>query len=84
MPIGDFAWMSAEEAGDIDWETIDTDGDDGYILEVDLDYPSSLHADHSSFPLAPERLRIGREQWSPYSKCKQTAVFVVSCFVQVI
>ena len=30
----------------------------GYILEVDLDYSVTLHSEHSSFPLAPERVKV--------------------------
>ena len=32
----------------------------GYVLEIDLDYPESLHDDHSDYPLAPEHLVINK------------------------
>lgn len=31
------------------------DGDIGYVLEVDLDYPESIHDLHNAFPLAVEK-----------------------------
>ena len=34
------------------------DSEDGYIFEVELVYPESLHSRHSDYPLAPERLTI--------------------------
>ncbi|CAG2246902.1 unnamed protein product [Mytilus edulis] len=40
---------------------------EGYILEVDLEYPPALHDEHSDFPLAPERQTIRTEDLSPYS-----------------
>ena len=38
----------------------------GYILEIDLEYPSELHNLHNVYPLAPEKLEITRNVLSKY------------------
>ena len=38
----------------------DEDSDKGYILEVDVKYPKSLHALHRDLSLLPERMKIGK------------------------
>ena len=30
----------------------------GWILEVDLEYPKELHEEHNSFPLSPEKKQV--------------------------
>ena len=42
-----------------------------YFSEVDLDYPESLHIDHSDYPLASEKVKTKRE-WFP-SCCLEIA-----------
>ena len=34
------------------------DGNIGYILKVDLEYPKASHASHNNYPLAPDFLEI--------------------------
>ncbi|GFT97428.1 uncharacterized protein NPIL_365611 [Nephila pilipes] len=49
LPLNNFKWVDFLEV-----DHIDENGEKGYILEVDLEYPESLHDYHSDLPLAPE------------------------------
>ena len=42
--------------------------EEGFILEVDLEYPSHLHDLHNDFPLAPEKKVVKFEELSEYQK----------------
>ena len=68
LPTGGFHWVSDEELATLDVRDIADDADKGYILEVDLEYPDSLHDVHNDYPLAPERRTIDKKQLSPYSQ----------------
>ena len=61
LPTGKFKWVE-----NIDINTIDLDGDKGYVFQVDLEYPKELHDKHNCYPLAPERLAIKDEWLSGY------------------
>lgn len=74
LPIGEFTWV----VGDLDTylelfpiEKLVEDKDYGYVFEVDLLYPDSLHDDHNAFPLAPEKMN-GKLMLTLFSKSKYT------------
>ena len=58
LPVGNFEWMSEEELEN--WEKFVEEEGIGCILEVDLEYPRELHDFHNDFPLAPEKLTLGK------------------------
>lgn len=47
-------------------------------MEVDLEYPASLHEVHNYYPLAGEKLRVSKDMLSPYSKSIRHKFGVVS------
>ncbi|GFU08152.1 hypothetical protein NPIL_146061 [Nephila pilipes] len=53
VPLKDFVW-SDNILTEQDILNLSDESDEGYILEVDLDYPSDLHIEYSDFLLAPE------------------------------
>lgn len=55
MPISDLRFLTIDEIKTINVSSISDDSEYGYILEVDLMYPESLHNTHSDLPFAPER-----------------------------
>ena len=58
LPVGGFEWMSEAELKN--WERFVEEEGIGCILEVDLEYPAELHDFHNDFPLAPEKLTLGK------------------------
>jgi hypothetical protein len=60
--------MTKEEIDHFDIDSVNIDGDIGYILECDLKYPKKLHEVHNNLPLAPEILEVRNKNLSPYAK----------------
>ena len=58
LPYGGFKWMIEEEINNFDLNSIGKNSLNGYILEVDLEYPNELHDLHNDYPLAPEKLKV--------------------------
>ena len=70
LPTGDFQLVAdcalAQLAKDIIEHSADSR--EGYILEVDLEYPRELHNAHNAYPLAPERMIVKKEWMSEYQR----------------
>lgn len=69
LPIGDYQWLSTStieqsfNTNDYQKNTsailnLNDDSDNGYIFEVDLNYPPELHQKHNDFPFCPEKRTI--------------------------
>ena len=52
LPTHDFKWMKVSD--------LETWKNYSCILEVDLEYPRSLHDLHSDYPLAPEQIEVNK------------------------
>ena len=64
LPINGFKWVN--DISGINKKFVKSynkkNSDKGYILEVDVDYPSKLHKLHSDMPFLPERMKIEKTQ----------------------
>lgn len=68
LPESQFEWLKTNECGTIDWSLIDTQGEFGYILEVDIQCDESLHDLHNDFPLALHNSKIPDSELSAFQK----------------
>lgn len=55
LPQSDFQWV--ENVENFDLASIPDNNSIGYVLEVDLEYPSELHNLHNDLPLCPEKMK---------------------------
>ena len=61
LPMNGFKWVSdISEINEKFIKSYNKNSDKGYILEVDVDYPSKLHKLHSDMPFLPERMIIDK------------------------
>ena len=66
LPYSGFEWLNQKDIDRFDVDSIGEYSSIGYILEVDLEYPSKLHELHNDHPLAPEKLEISQNMSSNY------------------
>ena len=60
LPYSGFKWLNQKEISDFCLNSVSENSSIGYILEVDLEYPSELHDLHNDYPLAQENLEISQ------------------------
>ena len=53
LPANNFEWVEPSALEVIDWYSINTEGEECYILKVDLTYPKEIHDETLDLPLAP-------------------------------
>ena len=70
LPIGEYEFLNQQEINDLtsNIKSIDANGDYGYILECDLNYPKKLHDLHSQYPVCAEKMKITEEMMSLYQR----------------
>ena len=68
LPTRNFRWLSLEEINNLDIHSLNVLAKFGYIFEVDLEYPATLHYSHSDYPLAPEKLTITESMLSNFQQ----------------
>ena len=66
LPTGGFRWVEDCDGLVGTIQDQPADGPEGFILEVDLEYPQELHDEHNAYPLAPERMVVQKEWMSEY------------------
>ena len=63
LPVNDFKWIKKEELPKFNEDFIknyDENGNIGYFLEVDIDYPKELFNLHKDLPFLPESKKVNK------------------------
>jgi len=58
LPVGEFQWLNSTESKLDEVLATPDDASEGYVLEVDMDYPEQLHDAHSDYPLVLETMPV--------------------------
>ena len=59
LPINKFEWIEETSQFHEDFiKNYNEEGDEGYFLDVDVEYPGELHELHNDLPFLPERNKI--------------------------
>ena len=58
LPVNGFKWIDNNEINEEFIKNFNENNNKGYILEVDVKYPKSLHELHSHLPFLSERMKI--------------------------
>ena len=61
LPLCDFRFLDNDEIRSFDVMSLDPQGNTGFFVECDLEYPPELHDQHNDLPLCPSHLEITRE-----------------------
>ena len=86
LPVDGFISIEKDDISKFDEKFIknyDENNDKGYILEVDVEYPKSLHKSHSDLPFLPERMKVNKcTKLVNTLQCKEKYVVHISALKQ--
>ena len=74
LPHSEFRWITDEEIENLDLMSFNFDGDEGLILEVDLEYPPDVQDRTEDLPFAPEQVLVEEEMLTPLMKQQWSAL----------
>ena len=61
LPVRGFKWLDNLSMVTEEFiKNCDENNDKGYILDIDVEYPKTLHRVHSDLPFLPERMKINK------------------------
>ena len=66
LPQRDFKWIVLDNFTSIDWSSVDTEGNRGYVLEVEIEYLEAIHDFSLDLPFALERIEPKAEWFSDF------------------
>lgn len=52
LPYGEFSWI--EDVKHLDFMAVAHESDEGYMIQIDLEYPCEQYLQHQDFPFAAE------------------------------
>ena len=59
LSVNNFKWVKETSQFNEDFiKSYNDDSDEGYLLEVDFQYPEKLHNLHNDLTFLPERMRL--------------------------
>ena len=59
LPVNNFEWIKDTSQFNEDFiKDYNGESDEGYFIEVDVQYPEKLHELHNDLPYLPERMKI--------------------------
>ena len=65
LPVGGFKWIKKDDLSKFDEKFIknyDENSDEGYILEVDVEYLKKLFNSHKDLPFLPDRKKLEKAE----------------------
>ncbi|XP_067945243.1 uncharacterized protein [Watersipora subatra] len=74
LPTGGFEWIE-------DGKLPDVSEDEGYVADVDFEYPTELHDEHNDYPFAPKSTKP--DQWLEYMRSVGDVKLGEPCYTKV-